>query len=139
MSDAVSQPQPLPALWPFVLASSLLAALALAVSFLLAPGAGHAARAGVFAAALGGACALPALRLGASHGLNGLLAGVSAGFFARMICVAAGLLLSGARGSLALVFAAAFFLLYAATQSVEIGYVFAQSRAARAAGDRSTE
>ena len=139
MSAAARQPRPSPPVWPFAGASALLVAAGLAVSYLLAPAEGHAARAGLIAAAVGGACALPALRLGSAHGTNGLLAGFSVGFFARMISVALGLVLSAARGPTALVFVGAFFVLYAATQGVEIGYVFAQARAARAPGDRSNE
>lgn len=117
-----------PALWPFALGEALLTAVAVCASFLLAPGLAGPARAGLAAAAVGAACALAALRVGISHGTNGVLAGFSLGFLARLACVALGLVLSGARGTAALAWAAAFFLLYAATQGVEIAYVFAGAR-----------
>lgn len=126
-----AQRQPSPPPWPFAALSAALFALAFAASFLLDPGRGHAARGGLLAAAVGAACALPALRAGLAHGTNGLLAGFSAGFFARMLCVAVGLVASGARGPEALAWALAFFVLYAATQAVEIGYVFSSTRAER--------
>jgi hypothetical protein len=91
----------------------------------------RAALYGVSAAALAACCALPALAIGAPHGTNGVLAGFVAGFFARMIAVAAGLILSGARGGAALTYAVAFFALYALTQAVEVAYVFGSTRARR--------
>ena len=75
---------------------------------------------------------MPALALGAPHGTNGILAGFVAGFFARMLAVAAGFILSGARGDAALGYASSFFLLYALTQAVEIAYVWGSSRRRRA-------
>jgi hypothetical protein len=85
----------------------------------------------VFAAGLGGAVSLAAIAVGVKKGTNGLLAGFAAGFMARMILVAVGLIASGAQGRAALLYAATFFALYAATQAVEIAYVWACSRAAR--------
>ncbi|GAC1545235.1 MAG: hypothetical protein NVS2B9_12470 [Myxococcales bacterium] len=131
MSAAAPTP---PAPWPFAAASAALFALAFAASFLLPAGQGHAVRGGLLAAAVGAACALPALRAGLAHGTNGLLAGFSAGFLARMLCVAVGLVASGARGPDALAWALAFFALYAVTQAVEIGYVFSSTRAERGSG-----
>ncbi len=127
-----------PSLWPFALGEVLFAAAALAATLLLSPETAKAARAGIAAAAAGAACALPALRLGIPRGTNGVLAGFSLGFFARMICVAVGLVLSGARGPFALTWAFAFFALYAATQGVEIAYVFAAARKGSSAARRST-
>jgi hypothetical protein len=118
-----------PALWPFACASAGLVALGLAASFLLAPALRGPARSGLVAAAVGASVALPSLRAGMSRGTAGLLAGFSTGFLARMICVAAGLIASGARGRAALCWALSFFALYAATQAVEIAYVFASTRA----------
>ena len=44
--------------------------------------------------------------------------------------MAAGLIASGARGNLALIYAAAFFTLYAATQSIEVLFVHRSSQGA---------
>jgi hypothetical protein len=49
-----------------------------------------------------------------------------------MVAVAAGLILSGARGDAALAYASSFFVLYALTQAVEIAYVWGSSRRRRA-------
>jgi hypothetical protein len=57
-----------------------------------------------------------------------VLAGFSIGFLCRAVLVAGGLLASGARGNLALVYALAFFTLYAATQLIEVLFVHASSR-----------
>jgi len=85
---------------------------------------------GVVASSLAAAVALAALALGVKKGTtNGLLAGVSVGFLARMIAVAVGLIGSGARGNHALLYVAAFFAIYAASQAAEIAYVWASSRA----------
>lgn len=135
--DPSAVPPP-PALWPFALGEALLAALALGGSLLLAPPLAGPARAGLAAAAVGAAVALAALRVGLPHGTNGALAGFSLGFLARLACVAVGLVLSGAHGTAALAWAAAFFFLYAATQGVEIAYVFAGARRSPPAARRST-
>jgi hypothetical protein len=129
-----AHPPPAAPPWPFAAASASLFALSFAASFLFAPAEGHAVRGGLLAAAVGAALALPALRAGLGHGTNGLLAGFSAGFLARMLCVAIGLIASGARGPDALAWALSFFALYAATQAVEIGYVFSSTRAERRSG-----
>ena len=49
-----------------------------------------------------------------------------------MLAVAAGFILSGARGDAALGYASSFFLLYVLTQAVEIAYVWGSSRRRRA-------
>jgi hypothetical protein len=85
---------------------------------------------GVGSALLAGLLSLPAVHLGLGKGTNGLLAGFTVGFFARGLLVALGLVLSGARGTAALPFVAAFFVLYAATQGAEIVYVIQHARAA---------
>ena len=118
------------ALLPYLALSLALCASAIAV-------ASHASDArvalyGVGAAAAAAFVALPALAVGVPRGTNGVLAGFVAGFFARMIAVAAGLVLSGAREGAALTYTASFFGLYALTQAVEVAYVFGSSRARRA-------
>jgi len=118
-----------PALLPYLLASLLLCVLALSAA---ACASDRAAVHGVCAAAVAALCALPALALGVPHGTNGILTGFLVGFFARMIAVAAGLVLSGVRGGAALTYALSFFGLYAVTQTVEVAYVWASSRARRA-------
>lgn len=118
------------ALAPYALASAALCAAGLGAASLTEHP--RAAVCGVAAAAASALCALPALALGTPHGTNGILAGFVAGFFARMIAVAAGLVLSGARGPAALAYASSFFLLYAVTQAVEVAYVWGSSRARRA-------
>jgi hypothetical protein len=129
-----AQAPPAPPPWPYAAASAVLFALSFAASFLVDPAEGHAVRGGLVAAAAGAACAFPALRAGLAHGTNGLLAGFTVGFLARMVCVAIGLIASGARGQTALTWALSFFALYAATQAVEIGYVFSSTRAERRSG-----
>jgi hypothetical protein len=118
------------ALLPHVLASVALCIVGLGASSVTAHA--RAALFGAAAAAASAAVALPALALGTPNGTNGILAGFVAGFFARMVAVAAGLVLSGARGPDALAYAWSFFLLYAATQAVEVAYVWGSSRARRA-------
>jgi hypothetical protein len=114
--------------WAFAGASAAFCALGLAVA-LLVPGAGRGpAIHGVLAASVGALCGLSALAACAGRGVNGVLAGFSIGFFCRAVLVAAGLLASGARGNLALVYVLAFFTLYAATQLVEVLFVHASSR-----------
>ncbi|MEB3061112.1 hypothetical protein VJJ74_08155, partial [Parvimonas micra] len=83
----------------------------LALTFL----AGHDLRGqllwGVGSSLCAGLVALPAVHLGLPRGTNGLLAGFTVGVLARTLLVAVGLLASGARGSAALPFVAAFFVL----------------------------
>jgi hypothetical protein len=109
--------------WPFAAASAGACALGLLLALLVPGPARIAALWGAAAAAVSGALALSALALLAGKGLNGVLAGFTAGFLARAALVAAGLFASGARGDLALVYAAAFFALYAATQIIEVLFV----------------
>jgi hypothetical protein len=124
----VTSAAPTPRLAPYALAS----AAACAVGFglcLLVPGAARvAALYGAGAASLGALLGLGALSLSAGKGINGFLAGFTAGFLCRAVLVAAGLLVSGARGNLALVYTGAFFTLYAATQLVEVLFVHRSSR-----------
>ncbi len=80
------------------------------------------------AASLGALCGLSALWAAAGRGVNGVLAGFTIGFLSRAILVAVGLVASGARGNLALVYVAAFFSLYAATQIVEVLFVHKSSQ-----------
>ena len=113
---------------PYALASGAACVIAIGVALCLADPARGPAVYGTAAAALGAACAFAALARSAHRGLNGILAGFSIGFLCRAALVAAGLLASGARGNLALVYVAAFFALYAATQVIEVLFVHASSR-----------
>ena len=117
--------------WPFAAASAAACALGLLVAFLVPGEARAPALWGAGAATLSGACAFAALAAFANSGkgVNGLLAGFTAGFLVRGLLVAVGLIASGARGNLALVYVAAFFILYAATQVVEILFVQMRSKA----------
>jgi hypothetical protein len=127
----VTQPRErIRAVLPYALASAALCCLGIGAASLTDHQ--RAALFGAGAAAASAACALPALAVGMPHGTNGILAGFVAGFFARMIAVAVGLVLAGARGAAALAYAWSFFLLYAVTQAVEVAYVWGSSRARRA-------
>jgi hypothetical protein len=64
----------------------------------------------------------------ASKGVNGLLTGFGIGFLCRAALVGLGLLASGARDNLALVYVVAFFTLYVPTQVIEVLFVHASSR-----------
>ena len=110
-------------MWPFAGASAGACALALLAAALVPAPARAAALYGAGAASVGAACALAALAAFGVRGVNGLLAGFSLGFLARAALVAIGLVLSGARGNLALTYVAAFFTLYAATQVIEVLFV----------------
>lgn len=116
--------------WPFAVASAAACALALLLALRVPAPARTAALWGAAAAAVSAALALSALALLAGKGTNGILAGFSVGFLARVALVAAGLFASGARGDLALVYTAAFFSLYAATQVIEVLFVRQTSRRA---------
>ena len=72
--------------------------------------------------------ALPLVVWGTPRGTNALLGGFVAGFFARMILVAVGLLASHAQGQAALQYAFSFFAVYGLTQLVEVAYVWNTSR-----------
>ena len=128
MTQATASAPARPALLPYALASVAICGVALAV----AASQSRAALFGAAAAALSALCGLPALAVGAPHGTNGILAGFVAGFFARMVAVAAGFLLASPRGDAALAYASSFFLLYALTQAVEIAFVWGSSRRRRA-------
>jgi hypothetical protein len=113
----------------FAVASAAVCAAGIVVALLLPEPARGPAVYGAAAASLGALCAFGALARVGGSGLNGVLAGFSIGFLCRAALVAAGLLASGARGNLALVYVAAFFILYAATQVIEVLFVHARSRA----------
>ena len=113
---------------PYAGASAAVCALGLAVSLALPDAARIPALFGAAAATVGGFCGIAALAAFIGNGTNGVLAGFSVGFLCRAVLVAAGLLLSGARGNLALVYVAAFFTLYAGTQLVEILFVYSSTR-----------
>ena len=113
---------------PFAIASAVVCALGIAAALVLPQDARGPALYGAAAAALGALCAFSALARGVAKGGTGVLAAFSIGFLCRAALVAAGLIASGARGNPALVFAAAFFTLYAATQVIEVLFVHASSR-----------
>ena len=79
-------------------------------------------------AALGALVALPLVAWGTPRGTNALLGGFVAGFLARMILVAVGLLASHAQGQAALHYAFSFFAVYGLTQMVEVAHVWNASR-----------
>lgn len=113
---------------PYAFASAAVCALGLAVALLLpAPARGPAVY-GVGAAAAGALCALSALVRATGKGTNALLAGFLIGFLCRAALVGVGLVASGARDNLALVYTAAFFTLYAATQVIEVLFVHTSQR-----------
>lgn len=114
--------------WPFAVASAGACAVALLAAWLVLPSRARAAALyGAGAASIGAGCALAALAAFGDRGVNGVLAGFSIGFLARAAMVAIGLVLSGARGNLALTYVAAFFTLYAATQVIEVLFVHKSS------------
>lgn len=115
-------------LMPYAGASALACVLGVAVALLLPPSTRGPALYGTLAASVGALCGLAALRASIRRGINGLLAGFTIGFLCRAVLVAVGLIASGARGNLALVYVGAFFVLYALTQAVEVFFVHASSR-----------
>lgn len=115
-------------LLPFACASAAACALVLVVAVLLPGDLRGPAVYGALAASVGALCGLSALAASVGRGVNGLLGGFSVGFLSRAVLVAVGLIASGARGNLALVYVGAFFTLYAATQLVEVLYVSKSSR-----------
>jgi hypothetical protein len=129
----VSEPRKTARLLPFAAASAGACALALLVCVLVGEPARGPAMYGAVAASLGALCGLSALAASVDRGVNGVLAGFAIGFLCRAVLVAAGLLASGARGNLALVYTAAFFALYVATQLIEVLFVHAGSRAQQGA------
>lgn len=115
-------------LWPFAAASAAACALGLGLAVLLPTALRGPAVYGALAASVGALCGLSALAAAIGRGVNGLFGGFTVGFLCRAILVGVGLIASGARGNLALVYVGAFFTLYAATQLVEILFVHASSR-----------
>ena len=113
-------------IWPFAAASSAACALGLGLSIPFGPPAVY----GAVAASLGAVCALSALVMSIDRGVNGVFLGFTIGFLCRAVLVGAGLMTSGARGGLAVVYVIAFFALYAVTQIVEVLFVRAHSRGA---------
>lgn len=113
---------------PFAISSAAVCAAGIAIALLLPAQVRGPAVYGAGAAALGALCAFSALARSAGKGTNALLAGFLIGFLCRAALVAVGLLLSGARDNLALVYVAAFFTLYAATQVIEVLFVQAAQR-----------
>ena len=113
---------------PFAIASAGACAVGICICLLLPEPGREPAIYGAASAAVGALCAFSALTRGVAKGSTGVLTGFSIGFICRAGLVAAGLLASGARGNLALVYAGAFFTLYAATQVIEVLFVHASSR-----------
>ena len=111
----------------YAVASAAACALGIGASLLVPEPLRGPAVYGIAAASLGALCAFAALAA-AGKGFNGVLLGFSIGFLCRAALVAAGLIASGARGNLALVYVAAFFTLYAVTQVIEVLFVQASSR-----------
>jgi hypothetical protein len=116
--------------WPFALASAISCAAALAWAMSLAATSRKAAVSGAAAASLGALCGLAALAAAQGRGLNGVLAGFVIGFLCRALLVGVGLIASGAQGGGALTYVLFFFVLYAATQVVEVLFVRAQAQGA---------
>jgi len=113
---------------PYALASAAACAVAVGIALLLREPLRGPAVYGACAASLGALCAFGALARAPGKGLNAVLIGFTVGFLCRAALVAAGLLASGARGNLALVYVAAFFTLYGVTQVIEVLFVQASSR-----------
>ena len=124
----MTETKPTVRLLPFAAASAGACALGLVVAVLLPGDLRGPAVYGALAASAGALCGLSALAAAVNRGVNGLLGGFSVGFLCRAVLVGVGLIASGARGNLALVYVAAFFTLYAATQLVEVLFVHASSR-----------
>jgi len=113
---------------PFAIASAAACALGIAAAFLLPASVRGAAVYGAVAASLGAVCAFTALVRATGKGVNDLLLGFSIGFLCRAALVGIGLVASGARDNLALVYVAAFFTLYVSTQVIEVLFVHKSSR-----------
>lgn len=124
MSDTAAKPR----VAPFAATSAAVCAAAVVAAVLVPPPARGPAVYGAVAASFGALCALVALAAWARRGTTGVLTGFAIGFLCRAILVAAGLIVSGARGNLALVYVAAFFILYAFTQAIEVVFVSRSSR-----------
>lgn len=108
---------------PFAIASAAACGIGLVVAFFLAAPARGPAVYGTAAASLGAVCAFTALVRATGKSTNALLAGFTIGFLCRAALVAVGLVASGARDNLALIYVAAFFTLYAVTQVIEVLFV----------------
>ena len=113
---------------PFAIASAIVCALGIGVALLLPQPSRGPALYGAASAAVGALCAFSALVRAIGRGGSAVLTAFTVGFLCRAALVAAGLVASAARGNLALVFAAAFFTLYAATQVIEVLFVHVSSR-----------
>lgn len=113
---------------PFAIASAATCALGIGVSLLLPGPVRGTALYGAVAASFGALCAFTALARSTGKGLNGLLTGFTVGFLCRAALLAIGLVASGARDNLALVYVGAFFTLYVSTQVIEVLFVHASSR-----------
>ncbi len=124
MSETSARPR----VAPFAAISAAVCSAGVVVAVLLPAPARAPAVYGALAASFGALCALFALAMSAQRGTSGILAGFSIGFLCRAVLVAAGLIASGARGNLALVYVAAFFILYAITQVIEVVFVSRRSR-----------
>ena len=124
----MSQTGAKPRVAPFAATSAAVCSAGVIAAVLLPPPARGPAVYGAVAASFGALCALAALAMSVQRGTSGVLAGFSIGFLCRAVLVAAGLIASGARGNLALVYVAAFFILYAITQVIEVVFVSRSSR-----------
>ena len=89
---------------------------------------------GAFASLAAGLVTLFSVHAGLRRGVNGLLAAISVGFLLRTVLLGAGFVVAGARTA-PFEYVIPFFLVYAATQGVEIVYVVLQNaRGQRAKG-----
>lgn len=113
---------------PFAIASGAACALGIGLALLLGAEARGPALYGAVAASFGALCAFTALARSIGRGLNGLLTGFTIGFLCRAVLLGIGLVASGARDNLALVYVGAFFTLYVPTQVIEVLFVHASSR-----------
>jgi len=120
-------------LWGWLLAELGVGAAALFATGLLSTEVQHVARIASACAVLAGLVSFAAVFAGFARGTNGLFAGIGAGFFARMLLLAAGLVGSHARGEAALAYAFTFFAVFLVTQSIEIAFVLSRARRSHSA------
>jgi hypothetical protein len=113
---------------PFAIASAAACALGIGIALALPGPLRGPALYGAAAASLGAFCAFSALARWAGKGVSGLLRGFTVGFLCRAALIAVGLVASGARDNLALIYVAAFFTLYLVTQTIEVLFVHASPR-----------
>ncbi|MGI5863206.1 MAG: hypothetical protein ACOX6T_14260 [Myxococcales bacterium] len=113
---------------------ALATGLAAVASVLLAGPSRLGAMIGVATAALSTGSSLGILKLTFHGGMKRAIAGLAVGFLLRMLMVAAGLLVALSAGGEPLAFAAAFFGLYLAHQSIEIAMLSRRSRPAQLEG-----